>query len=50
MWNKTEHLKHIALIVTIFFPLTVFSQLTFKHEIGGKFPDFGISAIETKML
>jgi hypothetical protein len=48
MWHKTERMKQIALVIIIIFPIRVFSQITFEHEIGGKLPDFGICAIETK--
>ncbi len=48
MLQKIEHMKYIAIIIIIIFPIRVFSQLTFEHEIGDKLPDFGVSAIETK--
>jgi len=47
MWHKTERMKRIVFFIIIIFPLRVFSQSTFEHEIGGKLPDYGISAIET---
>jgi hypothetical protein len=52
MWHKNtrrdRRMRNIALIILITFPIGLFSQSTFEHEFGGKLPDFGKSAIETK--